>query len=416
MNLSEYLIRKIEQLGIEFSFGLIEKETSFLINAIECNSNIKYIQCTSDINSAYAADGYAKYYGCGVIITNYGASELNILSLIEANYKDNMPIIVLVETPEIKDLKLQSNWDLYFEIYKKILDTAVFLNRDNAKIEIDKVFKAFSQHKKSIYIAIPKDIATLEIQNKNTDFENYNFELKNNKISISESKSLIKSETKDKTQNNITENKINLENVLYSLETVLYKDDALVINTKWNKFIENYFTTKECMQLHSSNLNGWGIPATLGICSKKLNGKIMLLVDEISYEHSAFEIKNFLKNGYKPTIIILNSNNENDSFIDYIRFSRIFNGEIWSTKVNNNKDLEKALRVVQIINKICFIEIFIDLDNKQGLKIDKKNDIEKGIEENNVDLNEKDINNTEYCLNKKTSYTTYVHTSLKELE
>ena len=79
-----------------------------------------------------------------------------------------------------------------------------------------------------------------------------------------------------------------------------------------------------------------------------------------------------LRRGIKPIIIVLNnkgytiervlSDSPDDKFNDimqmnYAKFARVFEGDVWSTKVTTAEDFDKALKVTQIMNKLCYIEI-----------------------------------------------------------
>ena len=81
------------------------------------------------------------------------------------------------------------------------------------------------------------------------------------------------------------------------------------------------------------------------------------------------------------------------------------------------------MRVTQIINKLCIIEIIINEENliynNNDLSEDTaKNIILKNDAENITELTTDTIKltNEEIVLNKNISYATHIHTSLKELE
>ena len=175
---------------------------------------------------------------------------------------------------------------------------------------------------------------------------------------------------------------------------------------------------------------GWATPATLGICKANPNSRVVLLTGEGAHQMTAMEIGSLLKQGHKPIIIVLNnqgytterflSENFEDSFNDivqmnYSKFVRVFEGDIWSTRVETADDFDKALKVTKIMNKLCYIEICIDkLDlpeltykvlsnykNKYN-KISNKS-IEKKEKKNKITLKK----------NKDMQFGTKVHESLR---
>ena len=179
MNTAEYLIKKLEELGINDFFGLPGDYNFEIINAVQENENTKWINCTNELNAGYAADGYAREKGYGAMITTYGVGELSAMNSVAGSYAENVPVINIVGAPNSKLLEEKklihhqfSNPEPYafIEAFNSVTQAAAFLTRDNAKIEIDRVLKTFVKEKKPVYICIPQDIAQLEISDKDVDY------------------------------------------------------------------------------------------------------------------------------------------------------------------------------------------------------------------------------------------------------
>lgn len=180
MNTAEYLVKKLEELGINDFFGLPGDYNFNILYAIENNPNTNWIGCTNELNAGYAADGYARQRGYGAIVTTYGVGELSAMNAIAGSYAENVPVITIVGVPatkclEEKTLVHHNFWNIntraFENAHKSIVETTAFLNRDNAKIEIDRVLKIFVKEKRPVYIAIPIDIAKMELSYRNTDYE-----------------------------------------------------------------------------------------------------------------------------------------------------------------------------------------------------------------------------------------------------
>ncbi|MCM1339978.1 MAG: thiamine pyrophosphate-dependent enzyme, partial [Muribaculaceae bacterium] len=160
-------------------------------------------------------------------------------------------------------------------------------------------------------------------------------------------------------------------------------------------------------ELHTQTLwgsIGWATPAALGASIANPHSRVILLTGEGSHQLTAMEVGNMLRQGVKPVIIVLNnngytierilSNSPDDKFNDilqmnYSKFARVFEGDVWSTKAETEDDFDKALKVTQIMNKLCYIEICTDkMDTPEftkeifaGLKAEKKcNELEKQTE------------------------------------
>ena len=123
------------------------------------------------------------------------------------------------------------------------------------------------------------------------------------------------------------------------------------------------------------NSAGWATPAVLGACLAKPQSRVILISGDGAHQQTAIEIGTMLRYGVKPIIVIINNNGYTtgrffaDSLKDiindiaqlnYAKFARVFDGDIWATRVSTAEDFDKALRVTQIMNKLCYIEACVD--------------------------------------------------------
>ncbi len=185
MNTAEYLVKRLKELGINDFFGVPGDYNFNILYAIENNSDTKWIGCTNELNAGYAADGYAREKGFGALVTTYGVGELSAMNAIAGSFAENVPVINIVGVPSSKIIadktRVHHNFQevqpyTYAEAFKNVVETTAFLNRDNAKIEIDRILKTFVKERRPVYIAIPSDIAKMEISEKIVD---YNWESDN---------------------------------------------------------------------------------------------------------------------------------------------------------------------------------------------------------------------------------------------
>lgn len=185
MNTAEYLIKKLEELGVNDFFGLPGDYNFNILYAIENNPNTNWIGCTNELNAGYAADGYARERGYGALVTTYGVGELSAMNAIAGSFAENVPVIHIVGAPLTKHLDnktlIHHNFRevkpfAYADAFKNVVEATAFLNRDNAKFEIDRILKIFVKERRPVYIAIPIDIATMDISDRPTDFNWYSDE------------------------------------------------------------------------------------------------------------------------------------------------------------------------------------------------------------------------------------------------
>ncbi len=175
IKVSDYLIKRLAGLGITDIFGLPGDYNFNILDSVVNNPNTNWINCTNELNAAYAADGYARIKGYGAVITTFGVGELSAINGIAGAYSENVPVIKIAGVPKTACIKSNvpvhhnfSEPDYYaFErIYQNVTSTTAYLTEDNAKSEIDRVIETFVKFKKPVYIALPVDICNHLIDDK----------------------------------------------------------------------------------------------------------------------------------------------------------------------------------------------------------------------------------------------------------
>ena len=168
----DYLIKRLEELGITDIFGLPGDFNFNIIEGIERNKNTNWIGCTNELNAGYVADGYARVKGYGALVTTFGVGELSAINAIAGSFAEYIPVIKIVGTPSTKNISQKTllhhnfaNPDYYAfkNTYSNVVQTTAYLNEKNAKTEIDRVLSIFINEKEPVYIAIPEDICSVKI-------------------------------------------------------------------------------------------------------------------------------------------------------------------------------------------------------------------------------------------------------------
>ena len=179
MNTSEYIIKKLEELGITDFFGVPGDYNFNILNAIQSNQKTRFVGCTNELNASYAADGYAREKGYGALITTYGVGELSAINGIAGSFAENVPVINIVGVPSTNCLESKSlvhhslnnsEPKTYENVFKNVTSATAFLNKYNAKIEIDRVLQIFIKEKRPVYIAVPVDIAKTIISDREVNY------------------------------------------------------------------------------------------------------------------------------------------------------------------------------------------------------------------------------------------------------
>lgn len=173
IKVSDYIARRLLNLGIDHVFGLPGDFNFNILDSVIQAPGLTWVNCTNELNAAYAADGYARINGYGAVVTTFGVGELSAINGIAGAYAENLPVIKIAGVPKTQAIKSRallhhnfSNPDYFaFEkIYSNVTAATAYLDNENTiKSEIDRVFDIFIKEKKPVYIALPVDVCNFII-------------------------------------------------------------------------------------------------------------------------------------------------------------------------------------------------------------------------------------------------------------
>lgn len=176
IKVSDYIIQELSKLGIKNIFGVPGDYNFNLIDSVERNLKVQWTGSTNELNAGYAADGYARLNSFGAVITTYGVGELSAINAIAGSFAESIPVVMLVGIPSTKHIENKSiihhnfappDYCNFAEMYSKVTAKAVYLTKDSKiKEEIDECIDILTKTRKPVYIAVPKDICSWEIENE----------------------------------------------------------------------------------------------------------------------------------------------------------------------------------------------------------------------------------------------------------
>lgn len=183
MKASDYLIKKLETLGIEEIFGLPGDFNFKIVESVIHNQKVKWIGNTNELNAGYSAEGYSRIKGYGAIITTFGVGEMSAINAVCCAMSENLPLIKITGMPKTSDIKNNSllhhnivdnnnnpKYKAFYKAYKNVVQYAKILNKNNVKKEIDKAIDILVKYKKPVYLAMPIDVCDVEIEENEKDF------------------------------------------------------------------------------------------------------------------------------------------------------------------------------------------------------------------------------------------------------
>ena len=105
--------------------------------------------------------------------------------------------------------------------------------------------------------------------------------------------------------------------------------------------------------------------------------------------------------------------------MSYAKFARIFDGDIWATKVETAEDFDKALKVTKIMTKLCYLEICTDKNDAPKLTKEVIAKFVQATKKAGEEFQKKSIkkeSEVELDRPKNFNFGTTVHESLRGLE
>lgn len=173
ITVADYLVKRLTKLGIRDFFGLPGDYNFNILDAVENSADAQWVNCTNELNAGYAADGYARVNGFGALVTTYGVGELSAMNAIAGSYSESVPVIKIAGVPSSRMIEnkvvLHHNFqkpDYYaFErAFSNVVETTAYLDKNNAKSEIDRIIEVMVKTRKPVYVAIPMDVCHLELE------------------------------------------------------------------------------------------------------------------------------------------------------------------------------------------------------------------------------------------------------------
>ncbi|MFB9276600.1 alpha-keto acid decarboxylase family protein [Cohnella cellulosilytica] len=165
--LGQYLFDCLKLEGITEIFGVAGDYNFTLLDTLERHHGVRLISGRNELNSGYAADGYARIKGISALITTFGVGELSACNAIAGANSENVPLVHIVGAPPEKDQQnhklmhhtlMNGNFDVFHEVYKLITTYTATLTPENAEIEIPAAIRMAKEKKKPVYLVVANDL------------------------------------------------------------------------------------------------------------------------------------------------------------------------------------------------------------------------------------------------------------------
>ncbi|KAI4731567.1 pyruvate decarboxylase [Aureobasidium sp. EXF-10728] len=172
ITLADYVFARLHQLGIRSVFGVPGDYNLRLLDFVE-PAGLHWVGNCNELNSAYAADAYARIHGVSALVTTFGVGELSAVNGIAGAYAEKAPIISIVGTPARATQEARTNVHHTFadgdfnrfaamHTHVTIAQTNL-LDPRTAPEQFDVTVQQALIHSRPVYIQLPADMVDVKV-------------------------------------------------------------------------------------------------------------------------------------------------------------------------------------------------------------------------------------------------------------
>ena len=167
----QYVLGRLKDLGVTDTFGCPGDFVYPVCDAICDDPDIQEIWCANELNASYAAEGYARTKGVGVVVSTYGPGELSTFCGLGGAHAENVKVVSLTGMPGLVEWQgdrthhmisdQPPDYDLFVEMVSPLTaggDGAAVITPENCVYETERLIAAMMYHSKPINMAFPRDV------------------------------------------------------------------------------------------------------------------------------------------------------------------------------------------------------------------------------------------------------------------
>jgi indolepyruvate decarboxylase len=167
-SVADYIVQRIADEGVAHCFGVAGDYLFPICNAVETSQKVKWIGCANELNAAYAADGYARIRGAGLLATTYGVGELSALNGVMGAKAERSLVFHIVGMPSYQNQRLSKiahhtlgdgEFGSFAGLSAGAACCSALINPDNCVIEMERVIAEARRNNQPSYILVPSDHA-----------------------------------------------------------------------------------------------------------------------------------------------------------------------------------------------------------------------------------------------------------------
>jgi len=173
MKIGDFLLRRLKEAGVRHLFGVPGDYNLVLLQQLQDTGALKWVGTCSELNAAYAADGYARLNGLGALLVTNGVGALSAINGVGGSYSEHVPVICIAGSIPLRSIDrglgmhhtmADGSYDHFLDAYAHVTAAHARLTPRNAAAEIDRLILTAWREKLPVYMELPSDIAYLDIE------------------------------------------------------------------------------------------------------------------------------------------------------------------------------------------------------------------------------------------------------------
>ncbi len=168
LRIGEYLIQQLYSHGVRHIFGVPGDYILSFFHQIQ-ESPIQIVNTCDEQGAGFAADAYARIRGVGAVCVTYCVGGLEIANTTAEAFAEKSPVVVISGAPGTNERTKNPllhhkvrDFDTQHKVFEQLTVASAVLNDPaTAFREIDRVLAAAMQHKRPVYLELPRDTVSL---------------------------------------------------------------------------------------------------------------------------------------------------------------------------------------------------------------------------------------------------------------
>ncbi|MGV9713823.1 alpha-keto acid decarboxylase family protein [Gordonia sp. NPDC003424] len=165
---ADYLLDRLVELDVGTVFGVPGDFTLGFLDHVDAHPDLEWVGTTNELDAGYAADGYARMRGFGVVCTTFGVGELSAINAIAGAYAEHVPVLHLVGSPTERVQVAgrpthhtlgDGDFDHTIRMAAEVTVAQSMLTAGTATVEIDRVLAMMIARSQPGYLSLPADVA-----------------------------------------------------------------------------------------------------------------------------------------------------------------------------------------------------------------------------------------------------------------